>query len=115
MAFEGLGGDVLDVVDALAQELLGGGGNGDVVALDLDLGDAVHLDRDAFAGVNLGGLHIDGQQFQRKDIDFLEDRPNEHAAAFDDAEAAHATVPSGSTYLALRPETTSTWFGPTLV
>ena len=53
MAFQGLHGDVLDLLGALAQELLGGGGDGDVVALDLDLRHAIHAHRHAFAGVNL--------------------------------------------------------------
>ena len=67
MAFQSLRGDVLDFVNGLAQDLLGGGGDGNVVALDFDLGHAVHFDRHAFAGVNLGRLHIDGEQFQRED------------------------------------------------
>ena len=89
MAFQGLHGDVLDFVGALAQELLGGGGDGDVVTLDLDLRHAIHAHRHAFAGVDLGRLHIDGQQLERQDVHFLDDRHDEGAAALDDAEAAH--------------------------
>ena len=90
MAFQGLGGDVFNVVDCFAQDLFGGGGDGDIVALDFDLGDAVHLHRDAFAGVNLGGLDINGEQLKGEDIDFFDDRDDERAAALDDAEAACA-------------------------
>ena len=96
MAFERLRGDAFDFVDGLAQDLLGSGGDGDVVALDLDLRDAIDFHRHAFAGINFGRLDIDGQQFERKDIDFFEDRQDERAAAFDDAKTALATVPSGS-------------------
>ena len=74
MAFQRLHGDVLDVVGAFAEELLGGGGDGDVVALDFDLRDAVHFHRHAFAGVNLRRLHIDGQQFEREDVHLFDDR-----------------------------------------
>jgi len=64
MAFQGLGSDVLDLLRPLAQKLLGGSGNRDIVALDLDLSHAVHLDGHPFTGVNLRRLHIDGQQLE---------------------------------------------------
>ena len=87
MAFERLRGDVADFVGALAQKLLRRRADGNIVALDLDLGHAVHLHRHAFAGIDLRRLHINGQQFQREDVHLLENRPDERAAALDDAEA----------------------------
>ena len=87
MAFQRLRGDVADFVGGFAQKLFRRGADGNVVALDLDLRHAVHLHRHAFAGVNLGRLHINGQQFQREDVHLLENRPDERAAALDDAEA----------------------------
>src|SRR5207247_4429596 len=89
MAFEGLHGDILDFLNALAEELLGGGGDGNVVALYFDLRDAIHFHRHTFARVNLRRIHVDGEQFQREDVDFFDDRINESAAAFNDADAAY--------------------------
>ena len=88
VAFQGLRRDTLDVVNGLAQELLGGGGDGDVVAFDFDLGHAIHLHRHAFAGIDLRRLHINGQQLQGEHVHLLEHRDDERAAAFDDAKAA---------------------------
>jgi hypothetical protein len=68
MAFQRLRGDVLDFVNGLAEDLLGGGGDGNVVALDLDLRHAVHFHRHAFAGIDLRRLHINGQQFEREPV-----------------------------------------------
>ena len=87
MTFERLHGDVLDVVDALAQKLFRRRGDGNVVALDLDLRHAVHLHRHAFARINFRRLHINRQQFEREHVHLFEDRPDEAAAALDDAEA----------------------------
>ncbi len=116
MAFEGLRGDVLDFVDGLAQDLFGGGGDGDVVALDLDLRHAIDFDRHAFAGIDLGRLHVDGEQFERKNIHLFHHGHDKRAAALDDAEAAIVRrCRPASTNLCLRPETTRTWLGPTLV
>jgi hypothetical protein len=95
MAFERLHGDVFDVVGALAQELFRRRGDGNVVALDLDLRHAVHLHRHAFAGIDFRRLHINRQQFEREDVHLFEHRPDERAAALDDAEADLARVPSG--------------------
>ena len=53
MAFQGLHGDVFDLVGAFAEELLGGGGNGDVVAFDLDLRDAIHAHGHTLAGIDI--------------------------------------------------------------
>ena len=95
MALQGLRGDVLDFVDGLAQELLGGGGDGDVVALDLDLRHAIHRAPARLCWYrHPARLHINGQQFQRQDVHLFEHRPDEDAAAFDDAEAdvAHRAV-----------------------
>ena len=58
----------------LLRNCSGGGGDGDVVALDLDLRHAVDLHRHAFAGINFGRLDIDGEQFEREDVDLF-DRP----------------------------------------
>ena len=88
MAFQRLRGDVFDFIDGLAQNLFGGGGDGNVVALDLDLGHAVHFHRHALAGIDLRRLDVNGQQFERKDVHLFQDRPDEGAAALDDAEAA---------------------------
>ena len=98
MAFQRLHGDVLDVLGVLAQELLGGGGDGNVVALDLDLRHAVHAHGHAFAGIDvLLLLHVNGQQLQRQPVHLLDDRDDEGAAALPDPEAAaSARVPSGS-------------------
>ena len=88
VAFQGLGCDTLDFVNRLAQHLLGRRGNRDVVAFDFYLGHAVHLHRDAFAGIDFRRLHINGQQFQRKPVHFFKDGDDECAAAFDDAKSA---------------------------
>src|SRR5580765_211055 len=90
MTFERLHGDVLDVVHSFAEELFGSGGDGDVVAFDFDLRDTVHLHGHALARVNFRRLHINGEEFQRKDVHLLNNRINECATALDDAEAAHA-------------------------
>ena len=74
MAFQRLRGDVLDFVRRLAQKLFRRRGDGNVVALDLDLRDAVHLHRHAFARVNFRRLHVDGQQFERKDVHLFDHR-----------------------------------------
>ena len=95
MPFQRLHGDVLDGLGVLAQELLGGGGDRDVVTLHLDLRHAIHAHRHAFAGVDvLLLLHVDGQQLQRQPVHFLDDRNDEGAAAFPDSEAAclHSAV-----------------------
>ena len=87
MTFQGLHGDVFNRLGVLAEELLGGSRDRDIVALDLDLRDAINPHRHAFAGINiLLLLHIDGQQLQRKDIDLFVHRPNEHASSLDNAE-----------------------------
>ena len=90
MPLERLHRDVLDVVRALAEELLRGGRDRNVVAFDLDLRDAVNFHRHALARVDLRRLHVDGHQFQLEDVHLLEDRPDEDATALDDAEA-HVT------------------------
>ncbi len=82
MAFESLCGDVLYLLGSFAEELLGCRGNRDVVALDLDLCHTVYADRNALAGVDLRGLHVDGQQLQRQDIHLFIHRPDEHATTF---------------------------------
>ena len=97
----------------LAQKLFRRRGDGNVVALDLDLRHAVHLHRHALARVNFRRLHIDGQQFQREDVHLFDDRPDERAAALDDAKADASCRPPAHDVCV--PETTSTWFGPTLV
>ena len=68
MAFERLHGDVFDVVNAFAEKLFGSRGDGNVIALDLDLRHAVHLHRHAFARINLRRLHVNRQQFEREDV-----------------------------------------------
>ena len=88
MAFKRLRGDVADFVGVLAQELFSRGSDRDVVPFDFDLRHAVHLHRHAFAGVNFRGLHVDGEQFEGKNVHFFHHGVNERAAAFDDAEAA---------------------------
>src|ERR1035437_6077091 len=80
MAFKRLHGDALDFVGALAEKLFRGRGDGDVIALDFDLRDAVHLHRHAFAGIDFGRLHVNGENFQRQDVHFFIDRPHETAA-----------------------------------
>ena len=92
MTFQRLHGDVFDFVHALAQKLFGRRGDGNVVALDLHLRHAVHLHRHAFARVNFRRLHINGQQFEREHVHFFNHRPDERAAAFDDAKAHGARV-----------------------
>ena len=87
MAFERLRGDVADFIGALAEKLFRRGADGNVVALDLDLRHAVHLHRHAFAGIDFRRLHINRQQFERQDVHLFEHRPDERAAALDDAEA----------------------------
>ena len=67
-----MGGDVLDVIDPFAEELLGGGSDGDVVAFDFDLRDAINPNRHAFAGVNFGRLDVDGQKFKGEEIDLFD-------------------------------------------
>jgi hypothetical protein len=67
VAFQGLRGHALDFVNGLAQDLFGGGGDGDVVAFDFDLGHAVHLDRHALCWYKPRAFDINGEQFQRED------------------------------------------------
>ncbi len=88
MAFQRLRRHALDLVDGLAQNLLGSGGDGYIVALDLDLRHAIHFDRHALAGIDLGRLHVDGEQFEGKDINLFKNGPDERAAALDNPEAA---------------------------
>src|SRR5262249_49361389 len=90
MAFEGLHGDVFDVVNGFAEKLLGGGGDGDVIALHFDLRDAVHAHGNTFAGVNFGRLDIDSEQFEREDVVFFQHGNDESAAALDDAKPARS-------------------------
>ncbi len=87
MAFERLRGDVADFIGAFPQKLFRRRADGNIVAFDLGLRHAIHLHRHAFARINFRRLHINGQQFQRQDVHLLENRPDERAAALDDAEA----------------------------
>jgi len=90
MALEGLHGDVLDVIHGLAQKLFRRRGDGNIIALDLDLGHAVHAHGHALAGVNLGRLDVNGEQFEGEDVHLFQDGQYEAPAAFDDAEADFA-------------------------
>src|ERR1039457_6353279 len=103
MAFQRLHGDALDFVGALAKKLFRGRGDGDVIALDFDLRDAVHLHRHAFADIDFRRLHINGENFQRQDVHLFIDRPHEAPAALDDAEADFARGAVGIKDLALAP------------
>ncbi len=66
--------------------------DGNVVALHLDLRHAVHFHRHAFARINFRRLHINRQQFEREHVHLFENRQDERAAAFDDAEADRRTI-----------------------
>jgi hypothetical protein len=61
------------------------GADGNVIAFDLDLRDAVHFHRHAFARINFRRLDINGQQFERQQIYFLKNWQDKSAAALDDA------------------------------
>jgi hypothetical protein len=74
----------------LLRKLLGRRGDRDIVAFHLHLRDAVHAHRHAFAGIDLGRLHIDREQLEREDVRLLDDGQNERATALDDPEAARA-------------------------
>src|ERR1044071_629109 len=88
MAFECLHRNVLDGLSILTQKLFCSRCNGDVISFYFDLSDAIHTHRHSFAGIDiLFLLHVDGQQFQRKNIHLLINRPNEHAAAFHNPKA----------------------------
>jgi hypothetical protein len=93
MALERLHGDVLDVLGALAEELLRRRRDRNVVAFHLDLRHAIDAHRHAFARINFGRLHVDGEQLEREQVRHLDDRQDERAAAFHDAEAARERLP----------------------
>ena len=95
VTFQRLHGDALDIFRALAQELFRCRGDGNVIALDLDLRHAVHANRHAFACVNFRRLHINRQQFEREHIHFFKHRPHEAAAALDHAETDLARFAAG--------------------
>ena len=92
MTFQRLSGNVAHLVGGLAEKLFGGGADGNVVALHLNLGHAIHLHRYAFARVNFRRLDINGQQFERQDVHLFKHRHHECAAALHDAEADHGAV-----------------------
>ena len=96
MTFERLHGDVFDVIDALAQKLFRRRGDGNVVALDLDLRHAVHLHRHAFAGVNFRRLHINRQQFERKHVHLFDDGQTNVPPPLTTRKPTSARVPSAS-------------------
>jgi hypothetical protein len=103
MAFQRLSGDAFDFVDALAQNLFRRGGNGNIVALDFDLRHAIDFDGHAFARINLRRLDIDGEQFQRENIDLLEHGHDKRAAALDDAKSTAQHRAVGLDELVLAP------------
>jgi hypothetical protein len=62
---QGLVRHVLDLDLGLGEKALGGGGDRDVVAANLDLGHAVHRHGYALQGVDVGRADLDGHQLQR--------------------------------------------------
>src|SRR5581483_289138 len=87
MTFHGLSGHILNLIGGLAQKLFGRRRDGYVVALYLNLSYSVYAHRHAFAGVHLGGLAVDRQQFQREDVHLFQDGQDENTAACPDLEA----------------------------
>jgi len=76
--------DVDDLGTGLGEEALGGGANGDVVAGDLDLGNAFQRDRHALACVHVVGDDLDSHDLQQERIHTLQDGPDEGPPALDD-------------------------------
>ena len=68
----------------LAQEPLGGGADGVLVAADLDDRDAVEVELDALPGHGSADLHRDAARGQVEGGEALHERDDEHAAAHDD-------------------------------
>ena len=85
MAFQRLLGDFHHLAHAHRQETLSGRRDADVVAANLDLGDRIDVDRHTGNGVILVGNDVNGHQFEAEHFIALDDRPNDAAAAFDDA------------------------------
>ncbi len=65
VACDGLVGDLLYFVAALVEELLGSCADGDVVALDLNLCHAIHLDGHAQLGVHLRRHDVQRDELER--------------------------------------------------
>ena len=86
-----------------------------VVALHLDLGHRLDVDRDALDGVDVRQVDLERHHLQREPLVLLPGRPDEGAAAADDAEALDLALvvhdllrPSSF----LRPKTISASSGP---
>jgi hypothetical protein len=76
----------LDIVHRHTQKPLCGAPDMVDVALHLDLGYRLDVDRDALDGVNVGHVDLESHHAQRENLVLLPRRPHEGAAAADDAE-----------------------------
>ena len=70
-----------------AEEPLGSGAEGHVIALDLDVGHRLHRNGHAFLGVSALDLERNREDVQRKVVHLLEEREAEGRAALDHAVA----------------------------
>jgi hypothetical protein len=76
----------LDIVHRHTQKPLCGAPDMVDVALHLDLGYRLDVDRDALDGVDVGHVDLERHHAQRENLVLLPRRPHEGAAAADDAE-----------------------------
>jgi hypothetical protein len=84
VALHGLQRDPRDLLRRLSQEPLGGGVKRGLVFPDLDLRDAVHHDGDSLRGVDLGGRHVEGHDFERQAVPGFEQRDHHVGAPGDE-------------------------------
>ena len=92
VAFERILGNVLDFGERDAQESLQRVAEQRLVAGDLDIGDALHRQRDAAFGVRIVDRYFEGNRAQVEAIDFFEERDAKGAAPLNHAVAHRATV-----------------------
>jgi len=100
-----------DFILGLAEKLFRGGADGYVVALDLDFGPRRPLLRAHPCWYRLPGLHVDGQQFEREEVTFSSTGITKVPPPL----TMRKPTVEPSSRRCFRPDTMSTWLGPTLV
>ena len=92
VALEGLAGGLHDLLAAAAEEALEGVVEQGLLAGDLDVGEALDVERDAALGVGVLDLDLDDHVGQVHAVDGLEQRDADRPAAADDAVAVDLAV-----------------------
>src|SRR5438093_651572 len=87
MPFNGLKGDLLNLLNRFTKELLRSSANRLFVAPDFNLGHTVNDHWNSRFGIDFRRNEIQGHDFEAKDVDFLNQGKNEGAASFADAKA----------------------------